>query len=409
MSAKFPALDDNFPRIVPTFKQLVKIITECVDGGVSLNCTAFEFQQCDQALGTILGNFMEVLRLKELPAKQNKSIDDIILVFCNISNEMSKLETALNMDATATVSSCVNKIYKGLKDLEELNMELKSVVVDSCEYSEIPVVESILQAGHFVLDSGGFDWGILRARLDNLLPKWNEIITGEGLPEDFLRHDRALEQLVEVVNNQDLESLPEVLEEIKDSGEALVYFDDSQVESEDNNQSVMLCPYCGKAMTSGSSKCFACGARMPEAFERTLGLELQSNKSNIDVAQMPEYVQRIFEVGEKLPSDPKQFKAFKRNVGELRRRIASASAKVQKLASMRNKLNMEQRENVDSVLDLANDGLDKFYRALDILDGFELPVDRFHLQCALEVLGEAVEGMRGVGGLAQKYRDSKKK
>ena len=121
--AKFPALDDKFPRIIPSFKQLVKIVSECVAGGVSLNCTAYEFCQCDTAMGTALANFMEVLRLKELPPERNEAINQIILIYIRMSSEMAKLETALGMDATAAAISCISNVYTLLKELENSNSD----------------------------------------------------------------------------------------------------------------------------------------------------------------------------------------------------------------------------------------------------------------------------------------------
>ncbi len=403
--AKFPVLDDNFPRIIPSFRQLVKIMSECVAGGVSLTCTAFEFRQCDAALGTALGNFMEVLRLKELPPERNEAINEIILLFTRMSSEMAKLETALSMDATAAAISCVANIYDHLKDLEELNMDLKAAVGDSHIYSEVPVVDSLLRAGNFVLETNGSEWEALGARLAALIPQWNEIVSGTGLPEELIRHDRALERLVEVLNEQNLEALPEVLEEVKSSGEDLVNFQDSQI---DTNSVTVLCPYCGKPMIGGSKKCFACGARMPEEFERGSGADKGSEKGEAAYEGMPEYVQRIIDIAQDLPNNIKMIRPFKRAVGELRRRVAEANSRINKMATSKIKTTPEERENIDGIIDLANSCLENLVKAVELLEGFEPPVDRFHLQCALEVMVKAVKEMRGIGGLAQKYRNSKK-
>ncbi|MGM9998425.1 MAG: hypothetical protein ACI38Q_03365 [Candidatus Bruticola sp.] len=403
--AKFPLLDDNFPRIIPSFRQLVKIMSECVDGGVSLGCTAFEFRQCDIALGTALGNFMEVLRLKELPPERNEAINEIVLLFTRMSSEMAKLETALSMDATAAAVNCVANIYEHLKDLEELNMDLKAAVGDSHIYSEVPVVDSLLRAGNFVLETNGAEWDALSARLEALIPQWNEIVSGSGLPEELIRHDHALERLVEVLNERNLEALPDVLEEVKSSGEDLVNFQDSQIDVE--NTSVVLCPYCGKPMLGGSKKCFSCGARMPEEFERGGSSDKETDKGEA-ISGMPEYVQRIFDVAQELPNNPKMIRPFKRAVGELRRRVADASSRINKMSSSKLKTTPEERENIDGIIDLSNTCIDNFSKAVELLEEFEPPVDRFHMQCALEVMVEAVKEMRGIGGLAQKYRNSKK-
>lgn len=403
MPVQFPALDDSFPRVVPSFRKLVKIMSECAAGGVSLNCAAYEYRQCDQALGTLLGNFMEVVRLKELPPEQVDSVNEILTLFAKISICMSSLESALGSDNAKLSATLINKVYDALKELEELNMDLKAAVGDRHLYSEVPVVDSLLRAGNFALETN--EWDALGARLQSLIPDWNEIVAGEGLPEEFALHDQALDKLVNVVNNQDLKALPEVLQEVKETGEALTGFDDSQVVEDTASQ--VLCPFCGKPMMHGNSKCFACGARIPEAFEAANDQTKNGGKGgSVLPGDMPDYIQRLFEVAQDLPDNPKMFRPFRRAVGELRRRVAGSASKMEKIAASKVKMTPEVRENIDGVCDLAGSGLEKFVKALELLEGFEPPVDRFHLQCALEVVADAVEEMRGVGGLAQKYRNS---
>lgn len=399
--AKFPALDEKFPRIVPSFRELVKIMSECVAGGVSLNCTAFEFRQCDAALGTLLGKFMEVLRLKELPPEQNESIDELILLFTRLSADMSKLETALSMDATAAAQTCINNIYKNLKELEESNMTLKAAVRDRHLYSEVPVVDSLLRAGHSVIDSQGTEWESLGARLEALLPRWNEIVSGEGLPEEFAKHDRALDKLVNVLNERNLEGLPAVLEEVKQSGEALTKYEESQYMDPEAER--LICPYCGKRMLEGSKKCFACGGRIPEPFEGGQGGPNQERNRETKQGAYPDYIQRILDLASELPANPGLLRPFKRAVGELRRRVADANSRLTKISNTKLKTTPEERERIDGLVDLANNSLVSFSEAVGLLENFETPVDRFHLQCALEVLTKAVEELRGVGGLAHKY------
>ncbi|MCR4783102.1 MAG: hypothetical protein K6A35_01100 [bacterium] len=399
--AKFPALDDKFPRIIPSFKQLVKIVSECVAGGVSLNCTAYEFCQCDTAMGTALANFMEVLRLKELPPERNEAINQIILIYIRMSSEMAKLETALGMDATAAAISCISNVYTLLKELENSNSDLKMAVDNSLTYSEVPVVDSLLRVGNFVLSTKGEEWEALGARLEALIPRWNEIVAGEGIPDELEQHDKALGRLVDACNNRDTSNLAEILEEIKKTGEALAHFDDSQVKDESNT--VVLCPYCGKAMMSGRKKCFSCGARMPEDYER--GLEPGGEDSEDPLSRdMPDYVRRIFDVGQALPENARMIRPFKRAVGELRRRVTEASSRVSKMASAKIKMSPEDREKVDSIIDLSTTCMENFTKAVELLEAFEAPVDKFHMRCALELVADAVEEMRSVGGLAKKYR-----
>ena len=159
----------------------------------------------------------------------------------------------------------------------------------------------------------------------------------------------------------------------------------------------------GKAMMSGRKKCFSCGARMPEDYER--GLEPGGEDSEDPLSRdMPDYVRRIFDVGQALPENARMIRPFKRAVGELRRRVTEASSRVSKMASAKIKMSPEDREKVDSIIDLSTTCMENFTKAVELLEAFEAPVDKFHMRCALELVADAVEEMRSVGGLAKKYR-----
>ena len=147
---------------------------------------------------------------------------------------------------------------------------------------------------------------------------------------------------------------------------------------------------------------------MPEEFERGSGADKGSEKGEAAYEGMPEYVQRIIDIAQDLPNNIKMIRPFKRAVGELRRRVAEANSRINKMATSKIKTTPEERENIDGIIDLANSCLENLVKAVELLEGFEPPVDRFHLQCALEVMVKAVKEMRGIGGLAQKYRNSKK-
>ena len=107
------------------------------------------------------------------------------------------------------------------------------------------------------------------------------------------------------------------------------------------------------------------------------------------------------DIAQELPNNAKMIRPFKRAVGELRRRVADANSRINKMAASKIKTTPEERENIDGIIDLANTCIENLSKA-------ESPVDRFHLQCALEVMVKAVKEMRSMGGLAQKYRSSKK-
>ena len=119
---------------------------------------------------------------------------------------------------------------------------------------------------------------------------------------------------------------------------------------------------------------------------------------------MPDYVRRIFDVGQALPENARMIRPFKRAVGELRRRVTEASSRVSKMASAKIKMSPEDREKVDSIIDLSTTCMENFTKAVELLEAFEAPVDKFHMRCALELVADAVEEMRSVGGLAKKYR-----
>ena len=186
------------------------------------------------------------------------------------------------------------------------------------------------------------------------------------------------------------------VEEYKTTGEALVEVQDSI----DNADSGYLCPMCGTSLAVGAKTCPSCKTRLPEF----LAEKSPATDASVQV-ELPPYVQKLFDASEQLCEDPNKFPAFKKAVDEMRRRAASSQKKLDKInvQALGENMTQDEREALEGSYDVVRSGLDKFLRAIDAFDSLELPVDEFHLQCALEVVVSAVEDMRRAGSIVQGY------
>lgn len=394
VSKGFPALDGTFPRIIPAFGKLVKILTECAGGGVQLGCTYVEYKECDGALGSLLGGFLNSLRLKEIPAECGAQVNEVLRLFSAMSVSMLRLLAALQRNRVPLAQQSCQDICAALLELERISGEISNVVnAVKSDYSDVPVVNCVLAAGYSVLE-GRNEWDVLAVRLEVLVPDWNKILENKNLPAEVTAHDEALDNLVRVVQARDKERLPEALAEMKITGEALVRLQAvPEVE-----QSLFLCPWCGKEVNENDRICPSCAQRLPDKMGEKCQQEGQLPGG------MPDYVQNLFDVAKELPNNDKLFGKFRRSVAELRRRCNIAINQLDKISPAGAKLSNLERERFDGAYDLAMSGLDKFSRSVDLLEGFDIPVDRFHLQCALELVAAAVEDMRRVRGLAQSLK-----
>ncbi|MCR5660589.1 MAG: hypothetical protein K6G50_00475 [bacterium] len=394
MSTIFPPIDDSFPRLIPAFGKLVKLLSECADGGVALDCAFNEFQECDSALGGMLEKFMNAIRLKEFPKDQGPLLSDLLQLFAGASHALVRLSEAMTNNDAEAAANIINHICIFLNKIEENNLILRDACKNANAFSEVPVINSVLTAGNAIIEGYG-EWETLEERLGAIIPEWNKLLS-DNQPDEITRHDEALDKLANVVNEHNSEGLAEAMEEYKTTGEALVSVQDSI----DNADSGYLCPMCGAALTVGAKTCPSCKTRLPEF----LAEKTPATDAAVQV-ELPPYVQKLFDASEQLREDPNKFPAFKKAVDEMRRRAASSQKKLDKInvQALGENMTQDEREALEGSYDVVRSGLDKFLRAIDAFDSLELPVDEFHLQCALEVVVSAVEDMRRAGSIVQGY------
>ncbi len=390
-------MDDSFPRIVPSFRRLVKLLTECVDGGVDLECAINEYRECDANLGYLLGSFMNIVRLREIPQEHGKLVLEIIGIFAKISGSMAQLYQSMSENDVEKAVAHTTEVCNALKRLETANQRLKEISRTHGNYSSVPVIDNLLAAGQIVLDSHG-DWDLLAGRLEFLIPEWNTLLENDNLPAGVAEHDVALDKLVACVTSKDLDHLAEVLEEVKVTGEALVKMQKQLSKKEDQ---LFACPRCGASFSKYQRNCPSCHARMPDQVNSVSGVTDDAAMFEM----MPDYVQKLFETIRLMSHNEKQFYAdFRKAVEGLRQRIESALAQLEKLSMNKSQAKTrEEQEAMDSAFESAENGLSKFFDALDIFDAIVIPVDKNAVEEALEYVVAGVEEMRHMHNIVQDF------
>ncbi len=394
----FPVIDDSFPRIVPSYRRLVKLLTECVEGGVDIECAINEFQECDANLGHLLSSFMNVVRLREIPQENGKLVLEIIGIFARISASMSKLYQ--NMEANDVDNAAISaaEVCDHLKKLEEANQQLREAGRSKGLYSSVPVIDSILAAGKLILDKKS-DWDLLTGRLEFLIPEWNKLLENENLPSGVAEHDAALDKLTQCVNAKDYEHLEAVLEEVKTTGEALMKVQKALSKKEEQ---VYACPRCGASFTKYERNCPSCHARMPEPITSTAALTEDAAMFEM----MPDYVQKLFETTRLMSHNQKQFFGdFRKAVEGLRLRSENALAQLENISKKQVQSQTQaEREAMQKSFELAENGLSKFFQALELFDSIVIPVDQRAIDEALELVVAGVDNMRQMHTVIQDFR-----
>ena len=397
---QFPVIDDSFPRIVPSFRRLVKLLTECVDGGVDIECAINEYRECDANLGHLLGSFMNIVRLREIPQENGRLVLEIVGLFARISGAMSQLYRHMEANDTENAIASTAEVCRHLKHLEGANQRLKEACRSKGNYSSVPVIDNLLAAGNTVLEKQG-DWDLLSGRLEFLIPEWNKLLESDNLPAGVAEHDAALDRLVACVNAKDLSSLSEVLEEVKSTGEALVKVQKVLSKKEDQ---VFACPRCGASFTKYERTCPSCHARMPEPVGSST--TLTEDAAMFDM--MPDYVQKLFETVRLMTHNERQFYGdFRKAVEGFRQRAESALSQLEAISQQRvNASSQAESEAMERSFESAESGLSKFFDALDIFDSITVPVDQNAVETALEYVVAGIEDMRSMHALIQDFRSN---
>lgn len=394
----FPVIDDSFPRIVPSFRRLVKLLTECIEGGVDIECALNEFQECDQNLGHLLGSFMNVVRLREIPQEQGRLVMEIVGIFARISGVMGQLSQCMEANDVEGASVATAEICEHLKRLEAANQRLKEAGRSQGQYSQVPIIDNLMVAGQAVLE-GKSDWELLTSRLEFLIPEWNKLLESGNLPPGVAEHDAALDMLADCVSKKDTDSLGAVLEQVKSTGEALMKVQKALSKKEEK---VYACPRCGASFTRYERTCPACHARMPEQVSTTASLTEDAAMFEM----MPDYVQKLFETVRLMAHNERQFFGdFRKAVEGLRQRSENALAQLERLSMNQNQAKSEaESETMQRAFETAENGISKFFSALEIFDSIVIPVDHEAVDSALEFVVAGVEEIRQMHTIIQDFQ-----
>ena len=394
----FPLIDDSFPRIVPSFRRLVKLLTECVEGGVDIECAINEFQECDANLGHLLSSFMNVVRLREIPQENGKLVLEIIGIFARVSSSMSDLYKNMEDNDVDSAVASVEAICGHLRDLENANERLREATRSKGIYSSVPIIDSVLAAGQLILDKKS-DWDLLMGRLEYLIPEWNQLLENDNLPSGVAEHDAALSKLANCVNTKNYDQLAAALEEFKTTGEALMKVQKALSKKEEQ---VYACPRCGASFTKYERNCPSCHARMPEPITGTAALTEDAAMFEM----MPDYVQKLFETTRLMSHNQKQFFGdFRKAVEGLRLRSENALSQLENISKKQTQASTQaERDAMHNSFELAENGLTKFFNALEIFDSIVIPVDQRAIDDALELVVSGIEDMRQMHTVIQDYR-----
>ena len=177
---------------------------------------------------------------------------------------------------------------------------------------------------------------------------------------------------------------------------------ENEQSSQDESAQFVRCPRCGASFTKYERNCPSCHARMPEPITGTAALTEDAAMFEM----MPDYVQKLFETTRLMSHNQKQFFGdFRKAVEGLRLRSENALSQLENISKKQTQASTQaERDAMHNSFELAENGLTKFFNALEIFDSIVIPVDQRAIDDALELVVSGIEDMRQMHTVIQDYR-----
>ena len=395
MTTTFPPLDESFPLLIPPFRALVAVLTECQQTGTPFDCASTELQETDLALGAVYEAFKAALPGQDFSEGDDEIVADALEAFAGLRGMMSSLYASVAENDPEATARDTEAIAGQIRALEESLSRLRDSQARKPVLSPVPAINSILRAGRAVAE-GRKTWQLLASCLEGLQPAWEALAGRDDAPPEVEAHGHALEELVRVVNAEDLGALEAALEGVRTTGEALVDVK-TRMEAPPPEVAEFLCPRCGGAVGEWDRACPSCHARMPERVgeaptAKPLGL----------TEDLPDYLQKLFNSAEKLRAGAGDWEEFQACVAELRRRTEQSLGILDRIPKPPDAVPQDELEACQASQESVESGLEKFFEGLGHLEALAPELDEQVLDRGLEALLAAVRETRQVAVYLQR-------
>lgn len=395
MALPFPDLDDSFPTLVPAFRALVEGLVRCHEAGEPFERAPKELRETDVAVRGVWELFERALPWRDLSAEDRRVVADALAAFAGLRTSLASLSAALAREEPGPVVRDVAVVAGQLRILQACLARLRETDAERPPLSPVPTVHLLLQAGRAVRQ-GRAPWRLLGECLDALQPSWEAVSSGVSLPPHVEAHGQALEHLAEIVQAEDLAGLDDALDRLRITGDSLLEPPAPEVAS-------FLCPRCGGSVGEWDRNCPSCNARMPERVG-----EGPVSRASWQEEELPDYVQALFAAAEGLRSDQGDWEPYLAAVAELRRRSLLCLGILERVPGAPRGGPQDEWEAWQSSQEAIENGLERFFEALDLLESLASNPDPQVLDRGLEAVLDAVRETRQVEVFMQRLLESRR-
>lgn len=368
-------MQEPVPELVPAFGRLHAQVAS----GETLFSAASDLHETDVALGALLAEVESAVTFNDLTPDEEEHARVALEALEGLRGMLASLAVGLEEEDREAAHRDLEAATGQMRVLQGAVAALREAVRQRPPESPVPVVAELLRAGRAVA-AGRTGFSALRERLEAIQPLWWEVAGRESVPEDAALHGQALEELARVAVEEDLEALEDALERVRVTGEALVA-------GEEPTTPDILCPRCGETVGEWDRACPACGGRLPERLPE---------EAPPTATDLPDYLQTLFEAAEALRTGAGGWDEFLPAVAELRRRAESSLNLLERLPPAPPHAPQDEREAWHAAQEAVENGLERFFQALEYLESLSRRPDPYVLDQGLEEVLAAVEETRGV-------------
>lgn len=285
---------ENLPKLVPQVRVLLDKLKTCLRQDLSVSQIKGNVTECDLAMMSVTSGFKNLIKGYDYDDSERIYIEIIYSDFDNIKKLVSSMFASIKNEAAEDFAKNVIDYVECLRRIEKNLEQFNAIRHSKPKESKSEEADSIIKACRAIMEQRR-DWSILEYWLKKVRPSLKKLAAEEDLSEEGQIYCEALENLIFICDEQNIDFLPEYFALYKKASDK--YFNKkSQLDKEEVTYNTVFCPVCSKQLELFSKKCPQCGAAIPEiAFIKDTSEEEKEKVSDSTPIFVPRSVRGVID------------------------------------------------------------------------------------------------------------------
>ncbi|MBQ7529984.1 hypothetical protein IJT10_08840 [bacterium] len=253
----------DLPKLVPQVRILLERLGTCLRQDQPVSQIKGNVTDCDLAMMSVTSGFKNLIKGYDYDDSEKIFIEVIYGDFDKIKKLISSMFANIKNEAAEDFAKdlldyidCLHRIEK---NLDQFNAIRRSKPKES----KSEEADSIIKACRAIMEKRR-DWSILEYWLKKVRPTIKKLSAEEDLSEEGQIYCEALENLIFICEEKNLDFLPEYFALYKKASDK--YFNkESKSEKEEIAYNTVFCPVCSQQLELFCKKCPQCGTIIPES------------------------------------------------------------------------------------------------------------------------------------------------